>query len=161
MATQLEAADARAASRQGDGAAGLLGGGKALGRSQANPLRAHDMILRGLPAGALERLLGALVCLPRREALEKAIGISLRTWQRRKDARARPLSPEQSGRAWKFAEILAKASEIFGSQEDAERWLGLPALGLEGRRPLDLLASPAGVALVEDLLTRLEYGVYQ
>jgi putative toxin-antitoxin system antitoxin component (TIGR02293 family) len=70
------------------------------------------------------------------------------------------LSPEQSGRAWKFAEILAKATEVFGSQEEAERWLEHPAMGLNRQRPIDLLATPAGVELVEDFLTRLAYGVY-
>ena len=35
-----------------------------------------------------------------------------------------------------------------------------PALGLEQRRPIDLLRTPAGVKLVEDFLGRLEYGVY-
>ncbi|TIU87949.1 MAG: DUF2384 domain-containing protein, partial [Mesorhizobium sp.] len=28
------------------------------------------------------------------------------------------------------------------------------------RRPIDLLATPAGVGLLEDYLERLEYGVY-
>ena len=141
--------------------AALLGGDGVLVRSPTGPLETHDLLAHGLPGEALTYLIDHLVVLQRTASLEKAIGISLRTFQRRKDAPEKALSADQSGRAWKFAEILAKASEIFGSQEDAERWLGLPALGLEGRRPLDLLASPAGVALVEDLLTRLEYGVYQ
>jgi putative toxin-antitoxin system antitoxin component (TIGR02293 family) len=38
--------------------------------------------------------------------------------------------------------------------------VGTAATGLNQRRPIDLLASPAGVALVEDFLVRLEYGVY-
>lgn len=86
--------------------------------------------------------------------------MSLRTYQRRKDAPAKPLSQEQSGRAWKFAEILTKATAVFGSQAEAERWLESPAIGLDQRRPLDLLSTPAGVELVEDHLARLEYGVY-
>jgi putative toxin-antitoxin system antitoxin component (TIGR02293 family) len=72
----------------------------------------------------------------------------------------KPLTPEQSGRAWKFAEILAKATLLLGSQEEAERWLERPATGLDQQRPIDLLATPAGVAIVEDFLLRLEHGVY-
>jgi putative toxin-antitoxin system antitoxin component (TIGR02293 family) len=56
--------------------------------------------------------------------------------------------------------ILAKATEMFGSQQEAEQWLERPAIGLNRRRPIDLLATPAGVELVEDFLKRLEYGVY-
>jgi putative toxin-antitoxin system antitoxin component (TIGR02293 family) len=86
--------------------------------------------------------------------------MSLRTFQRRKDAPDKPLSQEQSGRTWKFAEILAKATDVFGSQEEAEQWLERPAIGLDQRRPIDLLATPAGIELVEQYLTRLAYGVY-
>jgi putative toxin-antitoxin system antitoxin component (TIGR02293 family) len=38
---------------------------------------------------------------------------------------------------WKFAEILAKATEVFGSQREAEQWMTRPATGLEQRRPID------------------------
>jgi len=108
----------------------------------------------------LTHLVGTLALVRSGPSLEKAVGISLRTLQRRKAAPAKRLSQEQSGRTWKFAEILAKASAIFGSQEEAERWLERPAMGLNQRRPLDLLATPTGIELVEDFLERLEYGVY-
>jgi putative toxin-antitoxin system antitoxin component (TIGR02293 family) len=86
--------------------------------------------------------------------------MSLRTIQRRKEAPSKRLNQEQSGRTWKFAEILAKATAVLGSQEEAEQWLQRPAMGLDQRRPLDLLATPAGVEIVQDFLGRLEYGVY-
>jgi len=60
----------------------------------------------------------------------------------------------------KLAEILAKATAVLGSKEDAEQWLEKPAIGLDQRKPMDLLATPAGVEMVEDYLGRLEYGVY-
>jgi putative toxin-antitoxin system antitoxin component (TIGR02293 family) len=80
--------------------------------------------------------------------------------RRKKRGAAKPLSRAQSGRIWKFAEILAKATAVLGSQEEAEHWLERPAIGLDQRRPIDLLATPAGAKLVEDLLTRVEFGVY-
>ena len=58
------------------------------------------------------------------------------------------------------AETLAKATEVLGSKDDAQRWLEMAALGLDGQRPIDLLQTPAGAELVNDFLTRLEYGVY-
>lgn len=59
-----------------------------------------------------------------------------------------------------FAEILAKATCVLGSQDEAEQWLERPAIGLNQERPVDLLTTPAGVKLVEDYLGRLEYDVY-
>jgi putative toxin-antitoxin system antitoxin component (TIGR02293 family) len=140
--------------------AALLGGARVLSRRLTSALDAHELLLHGLPASALDHLVGQLVVIGKTESLEKAVGMSLRTWQRRKDAPSKPLSQEQSGRAWKFAEILSKATDVFGSQADAEQWLERPATGLDQRRPIDLLGTPAGVELVEDHLERLEYGVY-
>ena len=85
--------------------------------------------------------------------------MSIRTLQRRKED-PKPLSEEQGGRTWKFAEILAQATRVFGSQEEAERWLKSKVVPLRGRQPIDLLATPTGVEMVETLLTQLEYGVY-
>lgn len=138
----------------------LLGGAKVLQQQLTGPLDAHELLLKGLPGTALTHLVASFAILQPTTSLEKAIGMSLRTFQRRKEAPTKPLSQEQSGRTWKFAEILARATAVLGSQEEAEQWLERPALGLDGRRPIDLLATPAGVELVEDFLRRLEYGVY-
>jgi putative toxin-antitoxin system antitoxin component (TIGR02293 family) len=140
--------------------AALLGGARILSRRLTSALDAHELLLHGLPTSAVDHLVGQLVFIGKTQSLEKAVGMSLRTWQRRKDAPSKPLSQEQSGRAWKFAEILAKATDVFGTQAEAEQWLERPAIGLDQRRPIDLLGTPAGVELVEDYLERLEYGVY-
>ena len=94
--------------------------------------------------------------------LEKAVGMSSRTYYRWKKNAAveKPLSREQSGRVWKFAEILGRATDVLGSQAEAEAWLDRPAMALDQRKPIDLLSTPAGVETVEDHLTRIEYGVY-
>ncbi|KQU86239.1 antitoxin [Mesorhizobium sp. Root102] len=140
--------------------ADLLGGARVLSRRVTSALDAHELLLHGLPTSALDYLVGRLVFIHKAESLEKAVGMSVRTYQRRKDTPSKPLSQEQSGRTWKFAEILAKATDVLGAQAEAEQWLERPAIGLDQRRPIDLLATPAGVELVEDYLERLEYGVY-
>jgi putative toxin-antitoxin system antitoxin component (TIGR02293 family) len=136
----------------------LLGGPKTLGKVKS-ALEAHDKIKRGLPAGALRHLLSHLVVINQGASLA-VLGISLRTLQRQKGMLAKPLSADQSARTWKFADVLAKATEVFGSQKDAEQWLEQPAIGLEQRRPIDLLKTPAGTKLVETFLERIDYGVY-
>jgi putative toxin-antitoxin system antitoxin component (TIGR02293 family) len=126
-----------------------------------NPLEVHDLLRQGLPTRALRHLIDNLKILElQNTSLEKAVGMSLRTYQRRNKTPAKPLNKLQTDKTWKFAEILAKATEVFGSQEEAEQWLQRPAIGLNQRRPIDLLETPAGLELVEDYLERLEYGVY-
>jgi putative toxin-antitoxin system antitoxin component (TIGR02293 family) len=138
----------------------LLGGRQALKRLVRSRLDAHDLLQDGLPGHALNYLVNCVPVLRVAESLEKAVGISLRTYQRRKDSLDRKLSPEQSGRTWKFAEILGQATALLGSQDAAEEWLERPAMALNQRRPIDLLSTPAGIESVEELLGRLEYGVY-
>ncbi len=140
----------------------LLGGPRTLHRSVRSRLEAHDLLQEGLPGHALKHLVNYVNILrvPHHGSLEKAVGISFRTYQRRKDSLDKPLSPQQSGRTWKFAEILGRATELFGSQAEAEEWLERPAMALDQRKPIDLLSTPAGVESVEDHLTRLEYAVY-
>ncbi|WP_240512264.1 antitoxin Xre/MbcA/ParS toxin-binding domain-containing protein [Pseudoruegeria sp. SK021] len=130
-------------------------------RSVRTALDAHDLIVAGLPSRSLLYLVEGVQFLAAGDALNKAIGISIRTLQRRKsDTPDKALSIEQSSRAWRFAEIIAKATDVMGSQKAAEAWALEPAIGLDNRRPIDLLASSAGAEAVEDYLTRLEYGVY-
>jgi putative toxin-antitoxin system antitoxin component (TIGR02293 family) len=138
----------------------LLGGVRLLRHRLRSQLEVHEALNRGLPGAAVNYLIDRLVVIREPDSIEKATGMSLRTLQRRKLAPSKPLNQEQSGRTWKFAEILAKATAIFGSQDEAEHWLERPAIGLDRRRPIDLLATPAGVRIVEDLLERLEFGVY-
>lgn len=137
----------------------LLGGISVLGRKLHGPLDAHEMLIEGLP-GKVSNYLADKLVVVRGPLLEKALGMSLRTLQRHKENPAKRLSQEQSGRIWKLAEVLARATAALGSLEAAEEWLERPAIGLNQRRPIDLLATPAGVELVEDLLGRIEHGVY-
>jgi putative toxin-antitoxin system antitoxin component (TIGR02293 family) len=77
-----------------------------------------------------------------------------RSFQQPKDASGK------TRRTLKFAEILAAATDVFGSREEAKRWLETPAIGLDQRRPIDLLATPEGVEIVEQYLGRIAHGVY-
>ncbi len=139
----------------------LLGGGKIMKRDVRSALDAHDLIVQGIPSKSLFHLVDGVQVLSTGDVLTKAIGISIRTLQRRRsEVKQKLLSPEQSSRAWRFAEIIAKATEVLGTQAAAEAWLLEPAIGLDNRRPIDLLTSTAGAEAVDDYLTRIEYGVY-
>jgi putative toxin-antitoxin system antitoxin component (TIGR02293 family) len=50
--------------------------------------------------------------------------------------------------------------DVLGEREKALRWLGSPNKALGGRRPLDLLDTGLGAKQVEQILGRIESGVY-
>lgn len=141
----------------------LLGGRSVLHRLIHDEAEAHSRILQGIPTRAMLRLVGDLQVLPP-AALLVVVGISARNFQRRKEAAqkdpAASLTVDEGSRLWKFTAVLAQATQTLGSQESAERWLNEPQIGLDGKRPVDLLTTTPGTELVEDLLTRMEYGVY-
>ncbi|KTC35643.1 MAG: antitoxin Xre/MbcA/ParS toxin-binding domain-containing protein [Pseudomonas sp.] len=115
----------------------------------------------GIPLAAIVKFVSSVPMLKDEQVLAKIIGLSERTLHRRLKTPDEPLNPEQSARAVRFAQVLAKAREIFGSSEQAQDWMAKPVMALDGHKPVDLLTNPIGFELVDEFLTRLEYGVYQ
>lgn len=84
--------------------AALLGGAKVLSCPLASPLDAHELLLDGLPASALDRLVGQLLIIGETKSLEKAVGMSLRTWQRRTELIAWRLDQAAHAPTWDSGE---------------------------------------------------------
>ena len=138
----------------------LLGGATVFGAAPFSSFTSHELLAAGLPRAALIHLIDTLAELGPDAVLTGALGLSVRTLQRHREAPAQRLTPDQSSRLWTFADLLAKAIAVFGTRAAAERWLASPAVALDQRRPLDLLATSAGAAIVDTVLGRLEYGIY-
>ncbi len=128
------------------------------------PIDVHETIFHGLPRSSAVFLVDSILhtSLMLQECIS-ALNISQRSWHRIKSNKkdlSKPLDVDQSSRLWSLAEILVSAEEVLGSREEAEEWLAKPALGLNSRRPIDLMSTPQGAELVKTLLTQMEYGVY-
>ncbi|MDT3678866.1 MAG: antitoxin Xre/MbcA/ParS toxin-binding domain-containing protein [Burkholderiaceae bacterium] len=59
-----------------------------------------------------------------------------------------------------MAEIVTKAQEVLGTREQVQARLMRPALGLDSRRPIDLMSTSQGSDLAKTLLGRMEHRVY-
>jgi putative toxin-antitoxin system antitoxin component (TIGR02293 family) len=91
--------------------------------------------------------------------LSTLLGASKRTLARRAQ-RGEPLSPVESDRLIRFLRIAAHAEEVFESREKAIAWLKADNRALGGQAPMDLLDTDAGTEQVDEVLTRIDYGVY-
>jgi len=119
----------------------------------------HDLVTKvqaGLHFRELEALRRSLG-LPL-DQLGAKLGISRATLHRRKAAGR--LAPDQSDKVVRFTRIFAQAKQVFGDDERARLWLNFPQWGLGGAVPLDYARTEVGAREVEDLLGRIEYGVY-
>ncbi len=114
------------------------------------------MIRRGLSVDALENLRTSLG-VPH-ATLEELLGTSRRTLQRARKEHRR-LSPVESDRAYRLANVFALASAVFENEEAARAWLKTPQIGLGGKVPYDLIHTEVGTKEVIELLKRIEYGV--
>lgn len=139
--------------------AALLGGYKILRVASVEMLDVHNAIVQGLPAATLVHLRRSLVYIDVVD-LTSAFGVSKRTIYRHVQQNSGRLGTALGSRVWRFAELLVRATTVFGGQEQAERWLSSNVMGLDCWRPIDLLQTSVGAQLLDDFLGRLEYGVY-
>jgi putative toxin-antitoxin system antitoxin component (TIGR02293 family) len=111
-------------------------------------------IARGIPYEGLERL-------------QRAIGVDVagliqvppRTLRRRKQEGR--FTPEESDRLVTAARVIAKVLELFhGDAQAARTWLTEPAVAFRGATPIDVARSETGAREVENLIGRIQYGVF-
>ena len=89
------------------------------------------------------------------------LGVSERQWGRaRSEASNATLSPVSSDRLMRVVQVFDHAKTIFDNQGNAVEWFVTSNPALSGEPPLSLLDTDAGVHEVDDVLTRLEFGVY-
>ena len=88
-----------------------------------------------------------------------ALVVPKRTLARRKAANER-LTVEETDKALRLARIAAQAERVFGEAEKAHRWLREPKRALQGETPVAYLATEAGARVVEEMLYRIEYGMF-
>jgi putative toxin-antitoxin system antitoxin component (TIGR02293 family) len=90
--------------------------------------------------------------------LAEVAGIAPTTLARRK--RAGALTPDEGEHVVRLATLLDRAVQVFEDEADAADWLRTPNLALGGDPPLALADTELGAREVDDLLGRLEHGVY-
>jgi len=70
----------------------------------------------------------------------------------------RLLDASKSESLLKLIALYRKGTEVFGSKEEFNRWLGTPALGLGNIVPFSLMETSSGIDLIQDELCRIAHG---
>jgi putative toxin-antitoxin system antitoxin component (TIGR02293 family) len=119
-----------------------------------------DLIRRiesGLPYTVLEGLASGSGLST--AAIASAVGIPPRTLARRKAAGR--FAPDESERIVRFSRVFDLATELFdGECQAALQWLNSAHKALGGKAALAYLATETGAREVENLIGRLEHGVF-
>lgn len=136
----------------------IIGGKPAVGLPVRTQLDLHAAIQQGFRLQAAQHVKESLQLTE--AELAQSLGVSAKTLQRIAREDEPHLTAAMSDRLYRIARIMAFAQEVFENTERAYTWLREPQRGLGNRTPFSLLESEAGAREVEDLLGRLEYGVY-
>src|SRR5213596_2475673 len=123
---------------------------------EKHPTELIRKIQKGLRFTELETLQNS-IDLPF-EQLAAKLSISRSTLQRRKAAGR--LSPDESDKVIRYSRLVRQAADFFGDIEKARAWLKHPQYGLGGAVPLDYAETEIGAREVDNLLGRIDYGVY-
>jgi putative toxin-antitoxin system antitoxin component (TIGR02293 family) len=132
-------------------------GARTLGLSGADPIQIIRLVRAGFPLLRLARYQKATDLTW--EKVSRTLAIPQRTLSRRqKEGR---LTPEESDRLWRAAVLFDKTLDLFeGDLAAARRWFQQPHAALANTAPLDLASTDIGTREVENLIGRLEHGVF-
>ena len=89
------------------------------------------------------------------EALARAVGVPPRTLARR-----RRFKPDESEGILRVASAFQRSLDVLEDLEKARHWFSTPKRALGNKTPLEYCDTGPGAEAVEDLLGRIEHGVF-
>jgi putative toxin-antitoxin system antitoxin component (TIGR02293 family) len=114
------------------------------------------LLRRGLPVSAFANLQAEIGVST--QVLARVTHIATRTLSRRK--REGHLDTDESERLFRIGALFDRAVEVLGDKEAAREWFKTPLRALAGQSPLEYADTEPGAREVEDLLGRVEHGVF-
>jgi putative toxin-antitoxin system antitoxin component (TIGR02293 family) len=130
---------------------------KLIGVKVKNPVDLIRHVEKGLAFTAVEALQQQMDLATKEMA--RLLDIKFRTFLRRKEAGR--LLPAESDRVLRTSRLFARAQDLFdGNQKAARGWLMTPQRALGGAIPLEIAKTEVGAREVEQIIGRLEQGIF-
>lgn len=92
--------------------------------------------------------------------LAELLGRSRRTLSRRSGAAAKPLVGPEAERLVRYLRLFKQTMDVFGTPDEARRWLKAPRSVFGGETPLAMASTELGAQEVEHLLGRIQHGIF-
>jgi len=112
---------------------------------------------QGLTKASIESLIDHLG-VTKKNFTEDILHFSVKTLERKKSLDK--LDKYTSSHVIEIAKVVEHAYEVFEDENIVKRWLKTPNNALKQMKPLDLFYIPTGLAMVDNILGRIEDGVY-
>jgi putative toxin-antitoxin system antitoxin component (TIGR02293 family) len=121
-----------------------------------NPEGIRDAVKEGLNIGWFDRLAELFGVTASQFA--DVMGMEARTLSRRR--KEGKLSTRESSSLYHLAVVYAHALDVLGSSETVKSWFHAPEPDFAGMKPFELLDTAPGIQEVDQLLGRIEHGVF-
>lgn len=135
----------------------LLGGKEVVGM----PIQSEfDMIAlsnEGITKISVESLVSYLG-ISKKAFAESILDTSIKTIERKQDTDR--LGKQISSMVIEIAKVIEHALAVFEDEEKVKRWLNSPIRALRYQKPIELLDTSIGIKMVDNILGRIEWGVY-
>lgn len=135
----------------------LLGGKKLISTPLNSVFDIIELSNQGLTKASVESLI-SYMGITRKNFAENILNFSVKTLERKKSEDK--LDKYASSHVIEIAKVVEHAFEVFEDEDKVQRWLNTPNSALNHMRPLDLFYLPTGLAMVDQILGRIEEGVY-
>ena len=111
----------------------------------------------GITKGAINTL-ASFIGISRKYISENIFDVSVKTMER-KDNKEK-LDKKTSSHAVEIARILQHGYEVFRDEDKLKRWLNKENRALNNLKPVEMFGTLSGLSFVNDILGRIEEGVY-
>jgi putative toxin-antitoxin system antitoxin component (TIGR02293 family) len=120
----------------------------------------YDLVLlsrNGISKASAESVI-SFTGMSKKSFVEDILNISIKTLERKHEDDK--LDQRTSSLVIEVARVLEHTYQVFNEKEKVQSWLSTPNKALHGESPLSLFSTPTGLGMVEDVLIRIEEGVY-
>jgi len=136
---------------------GLLGGKDVVGMPINSDFDVITLSNEGITKRSVESLVSYLG-ISKKAFAENILDTSVKTIERKKDTDK--LGKQASSMVIEIAKVMEHALDVFEDEEKVKGWLNSPIWALRYQKPIDLMDTSTGLKMVDNILGRIEYGVY-
>lgn len=135
----------------------LLGGAGLVNRRIRSEFDLIALSNQGIKKASLDALINYMG-MTKKNFAENILNLSVKTLERKKDDEV--LDRHTSSHVIEVAKVVNHAFEVFESEEKVQGWLNAINRSLNNTKPVDLFYIPTGLAMVDNILGRIEEGIY-
>ncbi|HEY4326558.1 MAG TPA: antitoxin Xre/MbcA/ParS toxin-binding domain-containing protein [Mucilaginibacter sp.] len=135
----------------------LLGGKSIVDKPIRSEFDIISLSNEGITKASLDALIGHLG-ISKKAFSENILDTSVKTLERKKSTDK--LDKRTSSHIIEIAKVLEHVFSVFETEERVKNWVNTPNRALNNMKPIDLFYLPTGLNMVNDILGRIEEGVY-